>query len=70
MDNIVKISGRTSMEMVERGVNLGVALEAASKSFNGNGGGHNVAAGAVVPYKDMENFLNIVDEMVGEQIGA
>lgn len=70
MDNIVKISGRTSMEMVERGVNLGLALEAASKSFNGNGGGHNVAAGAVVPYKDMENFLNIVDEMVGEQIGA
>ncbi|HEX3013526.1 MAG TPA: DHHA1 domain-containing protein, partial [Methanobacterium sp.] len=68
MDNIIKISGRTSMDLIKKGVNLGYALGEAAKSFNGSGGGHNIAAGAVVPFKDMDNFTDIVDEIVGTQI--
>ena len=68
MDNIIKVSGRTTSKMTERGVNLGYALENASKSFNGSGGGHNIAAGAVIPYREMDNFLNLVDEIVRTQI--
>jgi RecJ-like exonuclease len=68
MDNIIKVSGRTSMDLIRKGVNLGYALGEAAKSFNGAGGGHNIAAGAVVPFKDMDNFTDIVDEIVGTQI--
>ncbi len=68
MDNIVKISGRTTKNLTGKGVNLGSALEDASKSFGGSGGGHNIAAGAVVPYKNMENFLNLVDDIVENQL--
>lgn len=68
MHNLVKISGRTTLEMTQRGVNLGFALEQASKSFNGAGGGHNIAAGAVVPYKELENFKNLVNDIVSSQV--
>jgi len=68
MDNVIKISGRTTAHQIEKGVNLGKALEEASKSFNGSGGGHNIAAGAVVPYKEMDNFLNLVNEIIADQI--
>ena len=70
MDNIIKVSGRTTSKMTEKGVNLGYALENASKSFNGSGGGHNIAAGAVIPYREMDNFLNLVDEIVRTQLKA
>jgi RecJ-like exonuclease len=70
MDNIIKVSGRTTSKMIDRGVNLGYALENASKSFNGSGGGHNIAAGAVIPYREMDNFLNLVDEIVRTQLKA
>jgi single-stranded-DNA-specific exonuclease len=70
MDNIIKVSGRTTLKMTEKGVNLGYALENASKSFNGSGGGHNIAAGAVIPYREMENFLNLVDDVVRTQLNA
>ena len=70
MDNIIKVSGRTTSQMIEKGVNLGYALENASKSFNGSGGGHNIAAGAVIPYREMDNFLNLVDEIIRTQLNT
>jgi len=70
MDNIIKVSGRTTSQMIEKGVNLGYALENASKSFNGTGGGHNIAAGAVIPYREMDNFLNLVDEIIRTQLNT
>jgi RecJ-like exonuclease len=54
--------------MIKKGVDLSYALGEAAKSFNGAGGGHTIAAGAVVPFKDLENFIDIVDEIVGTQI--
>ncbi len=68
MDPLIKVSGRTTLKMTKKGVNLGKALEQASKSFNGSGGGHTVAAGAVVPRNSQHNFLNLVDEIVKSQI--
>ncbi len=68
MHDQVKISGRTTLEMTSKGVNLGFALEQASKSFNGAGGGHNIAAGAVIPYRDLENFRNLVNDIISTQI--
>jgi RecJ-like exonuclease len=64
----IKISGRTSREMVNKGVNLGKALNDSSKNFNGQGGGHDIAAGAMIPYESKDNFLNLVNEMIEYQL--
>ena len=68
MDPLVKVSGRTTLKITQKGVNLGQALEQASKSYGGAGGGHSVAAGAVVPRNNQDNFLNLVDEIVKTQL--
>lgn len=68
MHDEVKISGRTTLEMTSKGVNLGFALEQAAKSFNGAGGGHNIAAGAVIPYRELENFKNLVNDIISTQV--
>jgi len=64
----IKISGRTTREMVEKGVNLGKALEDVSQSFGGQGGGHDIAAGAIIPYKQKDNFLNLFNEIIEHQL--
>lgn len=64
----IKISGRTTRDMVARGVNLGKALKDSSNNFNGTGGGHDIAAGAMIPYESKDNFLHLVDEMVEYQL--
>ena len=64
----VKVSGRTTRQQVEKGVNLGKALQDSSNNFGGQGGGHDIAAGAMIPYDSMDNFLNLVNDMVEYQI--
>jgi RecJ-like exonuclease len=64
----IKISGRTTREMVDRGVNLGKALQDSSNNFNGTGEGHDIAAGAMIPYEAKDNFFQLVDEMVEYQL--
>jgi RecJ-like exonuclease len=66
----IKISGRTTRDMVAKGVNLGRALQDSSNNFGGTGGGHDIAAGAMIPYESMDNFLHIVDEMVEYQLNS
>ncbi len=56
------------MVNTEKGINLGQALEQASHSYGGTGGGHTVAAGAVVPRINQDNFLNLVDEIIKTQL--
>jgi RecJ-like exonuclease len=68
MDNMVKISSRTTSIMVKKGVDLGKALKDASSSFGGTGGGHDIAAGAMISYKEMDNFVNLVDDIIGHQL--
>ena len=68
LNDIIKISGRTTRPMVERGVNLGKALNEASVNFGGQGGGHDIAAGAVIPVSAKDNFLNLVNDIIGHQI--
>ncbi len=64
----IKISGRTTRGMVAKGVNLGQALKDSSNNFGGTGGGHDIAAGAMIPYESKDNFLHLVDEMVEYQL--
>ncbi|MBX7076441.1 MAG: DHH family phosphoesterase [Methanobacteriaceae archaeon] len=68
LHNDIKISGRTTRPMVERGVDLGKALSDASASFGGQGGGHDIAAGAMIPFTAKDNFLNLVNDIVESQL--
>ena len=64
----IKISGRTTRDMVAKGVDLGQALKDSSNNFMGTGGGHDIAAGAMIPYEAKDQFLHLVDEMVEYQL--
>ncbi len=65
--DIAKFSARGNRELVNKGLNLSLAM-AVAKEFGGNGGGHNVASGAVVPKDKVQEFLKRVDELIGEQL--
>jgi single-stranded-DNA-specific exonuclease len=63
-ENIIKISARTIELLTRKGFNIGEIMRLSAEKFSGNGGGHDVAAGAQVPLKERENFLAYVDELV------
>jgi RecJ-like exonuclease len=65
---IAKISARTMDTVINKGVNLGEVMQVAAEKFHGNGGGHNIAAGAQVPIEDINDFIKTVNELVGRQL--
>ena len=67
-EDIAKISARTNDTLTSRGLNLGEIMQVAAEKFLGKGGGHNVAAGAQVPIKDMGSFIKAVNELVGKKL--
>ena len=64
----VKVSSRGSEPLIQRGLNLGEIMQVAAEKFSGRGGGHDVAAGAQIPIKDVESFIKLVDKLVKEQL--
>lgn len=67
-EGLAKISARTVDAVTGRGVNLGEVMQVAAEKFTGKGGGHNVAAGAQVPIGSINDFIAVVDELVGRQL--
>jgi len=67
-EGLAKISARTIDTVTYKGVNLGEIMQVAAEKCQGNGGGHNVAAGAQVPLDKIEDFLKIVNDLVGKQL--
>jgi RecJ-like exonuclease len=66
----VKISSRGSESLIKKGLNLGDVMQFASEKYSGRGGGHDVAAGAQIPIKDLENFIILVDDLVKRQLSG
>jgi single-stranded-DNA-specific exonuclease len=71
----VKVSSRGSEPLIRKGLNLGVIMQVAAEEYSGRGGGHDVAAGAQIPIKDIEAFIKLVNslvkkQLVGQQIGG
>lgn len=64
----IKVSARANYKLVEKGLNLGKVIRIASEKVGGSGGGHSVAAGALIPQGSEEKFLEIFDTLVGEQL--
>jgi RecJ-like exonuclease len=67
-EQAAKFSARTTEAAIRKGVNLGEVMRLASEAHGGNGGGHNIAAGAQVPLDEVEGFVGTVDELVGRQL--
>jgi single-stranded-DNA-specific exonuclease len=67
-EGVAKFSARTTDIVVHKGVNLGEVMRVAAEKFAGKGGGHNIAAGCQVPIDQVENFVNIVNDLVGKQL--
>jgi RecJ-like exonuclease len=67
-EGIAKISARTMDTVINRGVNLAEVMQVAAEKFHGNGGGHNIAAGAQVSIGNIEDFIKIVNQLVGKQL--
>jgi len=64
----VKVSARASQALVDKGLNLSAALTQAAKEFGGAGGGHDIAAGATIPKGKEEEFLEIVEKEIKNQL--
>lgn len=63
-----KASSRANWGLIKRGIHLGNAMRTACEKVGGEGGGHDIAAGARIPKKKEDEFLNLVDEIFGEQL--
>jgi RecJ-like exonuclease len=60
----MKVSSRASKEAVEAGLNLGEVIEAICEEIDGEGGGHNIAAGAMIPEDQKEHFIERLNEEI------
>ncbi len=65
----VKVSARTTQSFVDKGIDLSSALKYVAKQLNGVGGGHNIAAGATIPKGKEEEFLEILEKKIKDQLG-
>ena len=66
----VKVSARATGSLVDDGVDLSVVLRDASQAVGGDGGGHEVAAGATVPAGEERAFLDAASDVLAEQRGG
>jgi RecJ-like exonuclease len=64
----LKASGRATAALVRQGVNLGAAMREAAAAVGGEGGGHNIAAGARMPPGQKKAFIEAVNDVIGKQI--
>lgn len=63
----VKISARANWGLVRNGIHLGNAMRENSRIFDGEGGGHDIAAGARIPREKIDEFLRKMNEIFGIQ---
>ena len=68
-DEETKVSARGTGRLVAQGLDLSAVMGEASGAVGGGGGGHDVAAGATVPAGREREFVELADELVGEQLG-
>ncbi|MHB8361539.1 MAG: DHH family phosphoesterase [Thermoplasmataceae archaeon] len=69
-DDKTLISSRGTRKQVDQGLNLSLVMKEACRKVGGSGGGHDIASGGVIPRGTEKQFLELVDTMVGNQIGS
>jgi RecJ-like exonuclease len=68
-DDETKVSARGTGILVRQGLDLSAVMSDAAGSVGGDGGGHDIAAGATVPSGREEEFVARADDVVGDQLG-
>ena len=64
----IKISSRARKQVVEDGFNLGEIIGEICEEVDGEGGGHNIAAGAKIPKDKKDEFMQSLEEKVAEKV--
>ncbi len=67
-DDEVHISCRGNQYLVGKGLDLGYTMSEAAKKLGGHGGGHKIAAGATIQSIKENEFLELVDKIIVEQL--
>lgn len=67
--NNTKVSSRGSRRQIQKGLNLSIVMRESSKEVGGSGGGHDIAAGAVIPRGKEKQFVEMANRLIGEQLG-
>lgn len=65
-----KVSARATRRMVQKGLNLSTVLKNATEEVGGSGGGHDIAAGAVIPKGKEKVFIETVNNIIREAYGS
>ncbi len=68
-DNI-KVSARATRELVQKGLDLSIAIRIASERVGGSGGGHRIAAGASIPLGKELEFLDAIESVIIGQLAG
>lgn len=68
-NNDTKVSSRGSRRQVQKGLNLSLVMRESAKEVGGSGGGHDIAAGAVIPRGKEKQFVETANRIIGEQLG-
>lgn len=69
-DDLTKVSSRGTVKMVEKGLNLATVMRNACDAVEGSGGGHDVAAGGVIPKGKEKTFIELVNRILKESYPA
>jgi single-stranded-DNA-specific exonuclease len=69
-ENGRKVSARTTRALVNKGVDLAEAMKLASTEFGGEGGGHNIAAGAFIPADAVDDFIEYLERLLKRQVDS
>ncbi|MFO7927347.1 DHH family phosphoesterase [Natronomonas sp.] len=67
-DEETKVSARGTGPLVGRGLDLSAAMGEAARAVGGDGGGHDIAAGATIPAGAQAEFVEHADRIVGDQL--
>ena len=68
-DEETKVSSRGTGPLVGDGLDLSAVMGEAARAVGGDGGGHDIAAGATIPSDEREAFIERADRIAGEQLG-
>ncbi len=68
-DEETKVSARGTGRLVGRGLDLSVVMREGSRAVGGDGGGHDIAAGATIPAGREQDFVAAADDIVADQLG-
>jgi single-stranded DNA-specific DHH superfamily exonuclease len=66
----VKISARGTSDLIGQGLDLSVAIRESAKTAGGNGGGHKIASGGLIPVGNEKEFLDAADSIIGRQLNG